>query len=257
MGRSTLFILVMVAAAGAAGGVAAHLLARTDPPIEAHADAPPPPQRSEGFRPSLEEWKALQLEVRGLREQLAEVTAKLSEASTRLEEVAAQEPLEGVRPQEAVAKLLESARDGSHVTALPGKVVSLSGSTPGVLKLGGLGKGAELLTLPEEEKWTRIREDLSLDAWQEDELKRLAEENRQAAEKMFLPEGGEEVDFPTAIGKLMEQRKKSTERVKNLLSDEQYEKFRDGGYGAAIGLGTTSVAVSYSSTAIPKDADGK
>jgi len=62
---------------------------------------------------------------------------------------------------------------------------------------------------------------------------------KTTVKKALAPDedGHRRLDF----GKMMEARKESNERVKNLLSESQYEKYRSEGYGAPLGLGGASI----------------
>ena len=93
----------------------------------------------------------------------------------------------------------------------------------------------------------KLREELSLDSYQESELKQIAADYKKAMGDMFKPktDGGGMSIGKIDITKIMKTRSEADERVKNLLSETQHEKFRKENYGAAIGLGgATSVSVS-------------
>ena len=52
------------------------------------------------------------------------------------------------------------------------------------------------------------------------------------------------------------REQRADERVKGLLSEDQYRKLKSGGYGAALGIGGPSMAVTYTSFSSSED-DGK
>ena len=261
MGRHTLFFLALVLCAGAAGAVASHLVTKSGDAEAVRATAPPPRESPDAGAPTRAEWEALQVELGSLRTTVSELRKQVVELSTRPVPVAAGESVESPA-EDAVASLLEKAVEGAVPGSHKKRLVALPGpgsvvGPGGLVRLGSFGKAAELMALPEEERWAKIREDLALDAWQEDELKRLAQEMNEASKKMFSPEAVEEGNLASTIGKVMELRKKTNERVKNLLSDDQYEKYKAGGYGAAMGLGSASVAISYTATSLPSDPEDK
>jgi hypothetical protein len=59
------------------------------------------------------------------------------------------------------------------------------------------------------------------------------------------------------LKKIMEARRHADEKVKNLLSEQQYEKYQREGYGNVLGTGGAGVAVSYTTIGAPRTTDGK
>lgn len=252
MSKNTLFFVVLMFFAGATGGVCAFLLARTGGDAGDQAGVVGPPAREMAARrekPVVSEvdWLAMRTEVSGLARKVEDLTGKLDEANAKLEE-ASRDDGHGASPGEVLARGLTGGPVRWNSTGKDG--LAATG-----LRLAGMGKMAELMALPEEERWAKIREDLSLDAYQESELKRIAEEVKADSMSFLADRSDGEAKFDPMefIGKMVEKRKKTREQVKNLLSENQMKKFDEGGYGAAMGLGTTSVAVSYGNLGSPSE----
>jgi hypothetical protein len=235
MSRHTLPTLILAIFAGAAAGAAVSLA------LNPRVDAPPAPTESVSADARIDD---LNEAVAALERRMEEMQLADSDVSSRLTELEqAEEP-----PARQASGVV--APDGVHV---PRSQVRLGGA-PFVF---GAGKGAALMSLPEEEKWQKLREELSLDSYQETELKRIRDEMQTQVREAFSFDS----DTGTLTGKpdlaqLMEARKNANEKVKNLLSEDQYEKYRKEGYGNAIGLGS-SMAVSYTSISTPRDHQGK
>ena len=158
----------------------------------------------------------------------------------------------------------EAPPDEAMDDALARAGINMLGGRAGQVRLGGSpmiafgsGKGAQLMGLSEEEKWNKLREELALDSYQESELKRIQEEMQAELKDIFKidPETGT-LAAKLDITKMVEARKNADEKVKNLLSGQQYEKYRKEGYGSALGMGG-GVAVSYTSISSPRDRQGK
>ena len=116
-----------------------------------------------------------------------------------------------------------------------------------MIGLAGPGRGFKLASLPEEEKWAKLREELSLDSYQETELKQIAADYKKAMSEMFTTEDGGFKIGKLDLMKIMKAKTDADKRVKNLLSEEQYKKFQKENYGSAVGLGgSTTVSVSTS-----------
>jgi hypothetical protein len=212
--------------------------------------APPEPAVTE----ELEETVAM------LRRRLDELDMQASDTATRTSRL--ERDLETIAPEGTLAAGTISDEDvwtealKGHKVSLggkDGKLVSVNGAP--LLRLGGFGKAGELMRLSEDERWAKLREDLSLDSYQESELKQIRSDMQAEMKDMVKvdPDTGKmtaSFDFK----KYKEARDRADERVKNLLGKDQYDKFQSGGYAAALGMGGHSVAVSYStSTITPKD----
>ncbi len=239
MNRGLLPILLIAIFAGAAAGAAISL-----------ALMPPAPSTTEPAATGAADARLADLTdaLARLELRLAEIDLANSEVTSRMNRLE-----ESGTPREA-------SPDVAMEDALAEAGVNLPGGRSSQVRLGGApmisfgsGKGAQLMSLPEEEKWNQLREELALDSYQESELKRIQEEMQAEIKDIFEidPETGTlaaKLDIP----KMMEARRNADEKVKNLLSGQQYEKFRKEGYGSALGMGG-GIAVSYTSISTPRD----
>ncbi|MEN8151440.1 MAG: hypothetical protein ABFS86_16610 [Planctomycetota bacterium] len=239
MARSSLMVVILAVFAGAAAGMAVQLFDAETP-----ATGPGP---ATGGVSEAEHSEVENLVHRGsdrIRDAEIEIERLRSEIASLQDQLTAQ-----ADEFEAFAKASgERGPDDFTVIGPDGEPVKMRGATRlPVMRLGG-GKGFKLAGLPEEEKWAKLREELALDSYQESELKQIAVDYRKAMSDMFKTEntGGGTVSFGKIdLGKIMKARTDADERVKNLLSEQQHEKFKKENYGAAIGLGgATSVSVS-------------
>jgi hypothetical protein len=251
MPRSTLFLAVLALFAGASGGVAATLLLLADGPGASRAEAPPAaPADTENLKET----------VAQLKRRLAELELQSSDNAREIRsldrrersETASAAPSASFPTEEEWARAAQSA---FKVTVKDGKAINFS-KGPIVRLAGGFGKGGELMRLSEEDRWAKIREALHLDSYQESELKQIQKDLRAEMQDMFKmdPDTGKltsSLDFK----KFREARDRADERVKNLLSQDQYDKFKKDGYSAALGMGGSSYAISYTSTTIGEEKD--
>ena len=243
MNRSLPPILLIAIFAGAAAGAAVSLALMppaqnsTEPAVTGAADA-----RLDDLTDAL-----ARLELR-----LQEMDLANSEVTSRMNRLEESESEREAPPDEAMDDAL--ARAGINMLGGRAGQVRLGGSP---MIAFGSGKGAQLMGLSEEEKWNTLREELALDSYQESELKRIQEEMQAELKDIFKidPETGT-LAAKLDISKMMEARKNADEKVKNLLSGQQYEKYRKEGYGSALGMGG-GVAVSYTSISTPRDRQGK
>lgn len=251
MPRNTFFLVVLALCAGASGGIAAQLLFRGgDPGAGPEAAAPAAPVETEELEETIAQLKRRVAELEMKASDTAGRTARLeSEIGTLAE------PEDGSQfhfpTEEEWAK---AARGTFKFGGKDGKVLEL-GSGP-VVKLGGLGKMGELMKLTEDERWAKIREDLHLDSYQETELKQIQKDLQAEMRDMFKvdPDTGS-VATSFDFKKVREARDRADERVKSLLSKDQYDKFQSEGYANALGMGGSAFAISVSSTSVrePKD----
>jgi hypothetical protein len=173
---------------------------------------------------AIEELKSLNADLRDQLAAQAERIEELSEAS------GSSQPLAG---------------GGMQVVGPDGEPMKMVNRP--IVGFGSAGRGFKLASLPEEEKWAKLREELSLDSYQESELKQIAADYKKAMSEMFTTEDGGFKIGKLDLMKIMKAKTDSEKRVKNLLSEQQYEKYRKEGYGSAVGLGgNTTVSVSTS-----------
>jgi len=236
-------VVLLAVFAGAAAGMAVQLL-------DAGTDAPDPGLSANSGRDAkqvevenlvnrdsdritqteiaIEELKSINA---GLRDQIAAQAERIDELSKRLSKSAG-----GAGPM-----------TGMKIMGPDGKPMKFT-SGPGMMRFGTPGKGFKLLGLPEEEKWAKLREELSLDSYQETELKQIAADYRKTMSEMFTTEDGGFKIGKIDLGKIMKAKTDADERVKNLLSDNQYKKYQKENYGTAVGIGggtTVSVSTSF------------
>jgi hypothetical protein len=232
--KPSIAFLLLAVFAGAAAGMAVQFLA---PGPETPGPAPgPSPTTATDFaevetiaRRGESRITELEIAIEELRSVIADQDEEIAGLEKKLEEY----------QEQAAPAGLVTAQDGSRIE-LPGKATAI--------RLGKKKPGLALLGLPEEERWAKIREDLSLDSYQEEELKRIAEDYRNSFKELFeANEDGQVVFGKLDIKKILKNKAEMEERVKNLLSEQQYETYRKGNYGAALGVGgTTSISVSTS-----------
>lgn len=239
MARSSLMVVVLAVFAGAAAGMAVQFLGDDAPaadpgPATGGVSEAEHTEVASLVRRDADRIRDAEIEIERLRSEIASLKEQLTEQSGKIEEYAKQAP--------------HAPTEEFTVVGPDGKPVKMRGAARlPVMRLGG-GRGFKLAGLPEDEKWAKLREELSLDSYQESELKQIASDYRKAMSEMFKTEdsGGGTISFGKIdLSKVMKARQDADERVKNLLSEEQHEKFRKENYGAAIGLGgSTSVSVS-------------
>jgi hypothetical protein len=245
-------VVLLAVFAGAAAGMAVQFL---DPDTTAPAPGPADGSRGDAERSDVENLvhrdaeriRDAEIEIERLRSEIASLQDQLTAQAGKLEEVLEQGPA--------------AASEELTVVGPDGKPVKMRGATRmPMMRLGG-GRGFKLAGLPEEEKWAKLREELTLDSYQESELKQIAADYRKAMSEMFRTEatGGGSISFGKIdLGKVLKAKTDADERVKNLLSEEQHEKFTKENYGAAIGLGgSTSVSVSTTFGSSPESGEGK
>lgn len=243
MNRSVLPVLILAIFAGAAAGAAVSLTLQSVPA------GPVTPAGTVADDARLSDLKdtvaALQLRIEEMKLANADLLSRMSE----LEE-------SGAAPIVADPRIDEDL-------VISGGMGGPAGRN-GRIRMGGApfigfgsGRGAQLAGLSEDELWLKLREELSLDSYQETELKRIRQEMQAGLKDIFKidPETGT-LAGKLDIGKMMKSRKDADEKVKNLLSEQQYEKYRKEGYGSALGMGG-GVAVSYSSISTPRERQGK
>jgi len=257
MVRSGALILILALFAGAAAGTAVQFLL---PPA---GDSASSPVADESLKADLDD---LRTEVARLRQRSEESTLALDDARGQiraLEAEVAKAAQSAKTAQFANAGEAQSARTfeilpGKGIEMLePGGTVVKMGGAP--IRLGGMGKAFELLKLTEEERWAKAREELSLDSYQEEELKRIRDEARAAAKDMMKidPDTGQ-MTGKIDLGKIFAARNKAEEQVKNLLTEDQYKKYRKGGYGNVLGTGGGGMTVTtFSGFSTSEDDRGK
>jgi hypothetical protein len=240
MSRSVLPVLLLAIFAGDAAGAAVSIVLRPD---AANSAAPAVTRATDARLDDLRDTVAA-LEMR-----IEELKLADSEAISRMNRLEEEEQVRSERG----GQIDESTVPG--VPGLPPDQVRLGGAP----FIGfGAGRGAQLMGLSEEEKWTRLREELALDSYQEGELKRIQQEMQAEIKDIFKidPETGT-LAGKLDVGKIMEARKNADERVKNLLSEQQYEKYRQEGYANALGTGGGVEIYSTTSISTPRERQGK
>jgi hypothetical protein len=241
MARSSLLVVLLAVFAGAAAGMAVQFLGDRTPEVGPGpaADAASDAKQSEieGLvHRDADRIRDAEIEIETLRSEISSLQDQLAKHAESIE---AYVNADGAAPTGEITMM---GPDGKPVKVDPHQSLPM-------MRIGG-GKGYELARLPEEEKWAKLREELSLDSYQESELKQIAKDYQKAMSDMFKVDesGGGSGSLSLGkidLGKIMKARKDADERVKNLLSEEQNEKFRNENYGAAIGLGgATTVSVS-------------
>ncbi len=243
MNRSVLPVLLLAIFAGAAAGAAVSLTLKSNP---AGPATPSAPAAGDARLSRLGDTVAA-LELR-----LEEMELANSDLLTRvnvLEESEAGMPSQGPRTGPGMV-----GQGGSGAPSSRSGQIRMGGAP--FVAFGSV-RGAPLAGLSEEEKWLKLREELALDSYQESELKRIRQEMQTELKDIFKidPETGT-LAGRLDVQKMMEARRSADEKVKNLLSEQQYEKYRKEGYGSALGMGG-GVAVSYTSISTPRERRGK
>jgi hypothetical protein len=242
MARTSFVVVLIALFAGAAAGMAIQLMSAKEPaPVDRPTAQAAAEVRQDEVLDAIarldNEVEKLRLEVDTLATRNDELEKELAEARKALK--AAPAPI--------------FSEDGHTVDlgkAMKGRGVPAGGH----FFFGGKSKpGYKIASLPEDEKWEKLREDLSLDSYQEEQLKEIAKDYRDSFKDLFKPdENGKLTLGKLDLGKIMKAKNDADERVKNLFSEQQYKKYKDGGYGAAIGLGggnaTVSVSTSFGSS---------
>ena len=248
MNKSILPILILAVFAGAAAGAAVSLALK--PEARDSTDSAPTVAADARIDDLTDAVARLELRLEEIDLAGSEFTGRVN----RLEESESR--------RAAAVESAENAITASGMTSPvgPGGQVGVGGQVRmgGAPMIGfGSGKGMQLMGLSEDERWARLREELALDSYQESELKRIAEEMQSEIKDIFKidPDTGT-LAGKLDLGKMIGARTKADEKVKNLLSAQQYEKYRKEGYSSALGMGG-GVAVSYTSTSIPRDRQGK
>ena len=240
MAKSGFMVVILAVFAGAAAGMAVQLLggdpgdsesAPTSPAVTAaeHSEVEDIARRGETRLDDVE------IAIEALRSENSALKAEIADLREKLATV-----------EETTAETANLPAAGMKVFGPDGEPVKFQGS-PGLMKFAPAGKGYKLAGLNEDEKWAKLREELSLDSYQETELKQIAADYKQAMSEMFKTEDGGFKIGKIDLGKIMKAKTDADERVKNLLSEAQYEKYEKEDYGAAIGLGgSTKVSVTTS-----------
>jgi hypothetical protein len=240
MARTSFVVVLIALFAGAAAGMAVQLLNVGEP---APADRPTADAAAEVRRDeALDAIARLDNEVEKLRLEVDTLATRNDELEKELAE--AREAMKAAR----APAFATEGKDGHFVdlgNAMKGGIVRGGGTH----FFGGKAKpGHKIASLPEDEKWEKLREDLSLDSYQEEQLKEIAKDYRDSFKDLFKTDDEGKLTLGKLdLGKIMKAKNDADERVKNLFSEQQYKKYKDGGYGAAIGIGgNASVSVSTS-----------
>ena len=243
MNRSVLPVLVLAIFAGAAAGAGVSLLLKSSEGTSAA------PAKTVAADARIEDLQATVAALELRIEEMKLADSEFASRVNRLEEAEARQ--DAVSGQTDEGGVVSGGVGGINS---PARQIRLGGAP---FVAFGSGKSAQFMGLSEEEKWDKLREELALDSYQESELKRIGQEMSAAVKDIFKidPETGT-LAGKLDIGKVMESRKNADEKVKNLLSAQQYEKYRKEGYGNALGMGS-GVAVSYTSISTPRDRQGK
>jgi len=123
------------------------------------------------------------------------------------------------------------------------------GEIDGALK--GLSKGIQLRMLPEDQRWKKAQEDLVLQDYQVENLKRAVKERDEAMKGAMEVESGDQEDGSFLKIRRMDAEKAATaqreydRKVTETLDSSQKKKWDDNGYGHAFGGqgGTMSVSI--------------
>jgi hypothetical protein len=240
MARNSLFIVLVAFCAGATGGIAATLLlSGGDRAPDSVDSAPAAPSQGAEVAET----------VASLKKRMDELELKSSSnamRATRLEKdvesIAELPRQQGVHfPTEE--EWTKAAQGSLGIAGKDGKVFRAP-----VVRIGGIGKAGELMGMNEDDLWAKLREELHLDSYQETELKQIRKDMKAEMRELFKVDEGHTPKFDKK--KFDEIRKRGDERVKNLLSADQYKKFKDEGYSSALGMGGNSFAISITSTSI-------
>jgi hypothetical protein len=97
-------------------------------------------------------------------------------------------------------------------------------------------KAEVLLSMAEEKRWAKLREDLALDNWQAEEVRRASDDLLAEIRDFTLRReraGDAAADQETVLAAF----ERSRDRVGRALSEDQLRRFDTEGYGEAVGLG--------------------
>jgi len=244
MARSTFMVVLLAVFAGAAAGMAVQFLSPgpeavvTGPAADAGRDAKQTEVENLVNRDA-DRITQTEIAVEELRSENADLRTLIAAQAKRIEEF-----------EESAGATGDRSGSDLKIMGPDGKPISLGGH-PTMMRFGSPGKGFKLAGLPEEEKWARLREGLSLDSYQETELKQIAIDYRKTMNDMFKTGDDGFKIGSIDLGKIMKARTDADERVKNLLSEEQHKKYEKENYGAAVGIGgstTVSVSTSFGTT---------
>jgi len=239
MSRSPITVVLLALFAGAAAGMAVQL-------VDSGSDSPVTGPTADAGR------NAKQVEVENLVNRDADritqteiAIEELKSVNSELRDLVAAQAKRIEELEKGAGSAGPLAPGGMQVMGPDGKPMQTTGRP--MMRFGTPGKGFKLASLPEEEKWAKLREELSLDSYQESELKQIAADYKKAMSEMFTTEGGGFKIGKLDLGKILKAKTDTDERVKNLLSEEQYKKYQKENYGAAMGMGgSTTVSVSTS-----------
>jgi hypothetical protein len=225
--------------AGAIGGLAASQLSRPETTGAAE------PDRAASVSP--DEVAALRGEITRLTARIDELSMELAAERAKAEEVARKldEKPEADLAQSLMELATKELSGQAGAGGAPGGIQITGGGTHRI-RLSGLpgtgtviGPGGQPAGASQEERWENMRRDLSLDSYQLDELKRIRDDYHAGMKEALT--GARDGRFD--ISKLNKVREDANARVKNLLSEEQYEKYRKGGWSRNLGLGGAGTSV--------------
>ena len=246
---------------GILGGIAGALLVQGSstaaPASGPAAPAPEAPDRSE----------PLAKEVADLRARLEEMQSSV--AATSQDSARMRMELDRERKAAALARPRLEGPERPETVVHPGTFELDRGALP--LRLAAAAgtrldarakKMFELLGKPEEERWKAIREDLSLNDLQEQELKAALKERDVAMRdltkieqhEVIGPDGTASIAMsvsPPDPEKAKEVRQKYDDRVNASLNADQAKKWREEGYEAAAGGGHSMMITSVTSVEEP------
>lgn len=278
-GKELVLVLAGAAAAAGAGGMAAATLLK-DAPADS-GDASAVLERLDRLTASLDDTNALleqsRDEIGGLRGRIDAVELGLrgvpaapraSDSGRRRVDVARHGALDGeeVTGGATLGAQIEATEDEVHAElqealgALKQRLVTAGGPQIGTVigpggevaglsgALSGLQRSFELRRLPEEERWSKAREEVGLNDVQVEEIKAALAERDTAIDASMVVER-DETDGAQRISvrrmdfeKTREANEAYRRRVDNVLNDEQKKAWKEKGYENAFGRGAMGTA---------------
>jgi len=261
-------LVAAVTASGILGGVVGALL------VQGPSSHPAPAGTGAASVEAPARDEALGKEVADLRARIEEMQGAVAASSQDATKLRAD--LERERKASAAARTRleslekgEGRKDGGDVILPPGVEMgavplqlgkfAVEGGVAGSAINARLKKTLELMRKPEDERWTAIREALSLSSGQEDELKAAIKERDLAMRDLTKVEThevtGPDGSTTTAMTvahpdpeKVKDVHRKYDDRVNANLTADQAKKWRDDGYESAAGGGGAMVFTSVTTT---------
>jgi hypothetical protein len=257
-------LVAAMAATGVIGGVVGAIFAQgVCPAAPAPAPAVPPSDspdaaaRAESLSKEVAELRARLEEMQGAVTASDQETAKVRAEMEREKKAAAVargriEGMEkGALPPGSIEPPIAGAVEKGAVPIRLGRVAA-RGELPASVK-----RTLELMSKTEEERWTAIRDALSLNTSQEEELKAAIKERDVAIRDMTKVEthdvAGPDGTTTTAMSvshpdpeKMKDTMRRYDERVNGALTADQSKKWREEGYEAAAGGGGNAMVFSSS-----------